>query len=51
MYQVKQQGKVIERFGIFTDAWLYVCLECRAFARIVGPDGTWLVNPGHHTVN
>ncbi len=45
MYQVKQQGKVIERFGIFTDAWLYVYLEVSCYCIISGPDGRWHVNP------
>jgi len=51
MYQVRQRGKTIEMFGIFTDAWLYVYLELDTFARIVGPDGIWSINPGQHTVN
>lgn len=51
MYQVRQRGRIVERFGIFIDAWLYVYLELDAFARIVGPDGIWSVNPGHHGVN
>lgn len=51
MYRVRQQGRIIKAFNIFTDAWLYVYLEMDSFARIVGPDGVWIVNPGKHTVN
>jgi hypothetical protein len=51
MYRVRQQGKVIETFPSFLDAWLYVYLELAAYARIIGPDGRWSINPGHHTVN
>jgi hypothetical protein len=51
MYLVRQQGKTLEAFTIFVDAWLFVYLELDAFARIVGPDGVWVVNPGRHTVN
>lgn len=51
MYHVRQDGKTIGRFGIFTDAWLYVFLELGSFARIVGPDGIWYVNPGQHYIN
>lgn len=51
MYQVRQGGRIIERFGIFVDAWLYVFLELDTYARILGPDGVWIVNPGRHTVN
>ena len=51
MYRVRQRGKVIKSFGIFVDAWLYVYLELNAFARIVGADGIWSVNPGQHDIN
>lgn len=51
MYLVRQQGKIVEKFTMFVDAWLYVFLELNAFARIVGPDGIWLVNPGKLSVN
>jgi hypothetical protein len=51
MYQVRQKGKVIEQFGDFILAWLYVYLELDSHARIVGPDGIWSVNPGQHTIN
>lgn len=51
MYTVRQQGKILTSFGVFLDAWLYVCLELDAFARITGPDGVWFINPGSHKVN
>lgn len=51
MYLVRQQGVTIEEFTWFVDAWLFVCLELDAFARIVGPDGIWVVNPKRYTVN
>jgi hypothetical protein len=51
MYLVRQQGKTLEAFKMFLDAWLFVYLELGAFARIVGPDGVWVVNPGGHKVN
>lgn len=51
MYLVRQQGKIVERFTMFVDAWLYVFLELDTFARIIGPDGIWSVNPGSHSVN
>lgn len=44
MYQVIQNGKEVERFHLFTDAWLFVALSV-CFARIKGPDGTWNINP------
>lgn len=51
MYMVRQQGKTIESFTMFVDAWLYVYLELASYARIVGPDGIWIINPGKHSVN
>lgn len=51
MYLVRQQGKIVQRFTMFVDAWLYVFLELNSYARITGPDGIWLVNPGSHAVN
>jgi hypothetical protein len=33
------------KFPMFTDAWLHVVLELPCFAKIVGPDGEWVVNP------
>ncbi len=51
MYLVRQQGIVLQSFTAFVDAWLYVTLELGAYARIVGPDGIWSVNPGSHSIN
>jgi hypothetical protein len=51
MYLVRQQGKTIEEFTWFVDAWLFAYLELDTFVRIVGPEGVWIVNPGRHTVN
>lgn len=45
MYQVKQQGRIVQSFSFFFEAWLYVRLELQSFARIVGPDGIWTINP------
>jgi hypothetical protein len=44
MYRVIHQSKAIE-FGCFLDAWLYAFLELRSWSKIVGSDGTWIVNP------
>jgi hypothetical protein len=51
MYQVIQQGKVVERFHMFVDAWLFVVLVLPCFARIHGPDGIWTVNPTRTEIN
>jgi hypothetical protein len=48
---VRQQGKIIVSFTMFVDAWLYVFLELESYARIVGPEGIWIINPGKHSVN
>jgi hypothetical protein len=45
MYLVRRQGKTIESFHLFVDAWLYVSLCSTCFCTIIGPDGQWKINP------
>lgn len=35
----------VKSFSMFLDAWLYVVLELPCYAKIVGPDGRWTINP------
>jgi hypothetical protein len=51
MYRVYRQGKIIQRFNDFLDAWLFIYLDLYVCAYITGPDGTWVINPGQHSIN
>lgn len=51
MYHVNQSGKVIQTFAMFVDAWLFIALHLQSYAKIVGPDGLWTVNPSSYKVN
>ncbi len=44
-YKVIIDGKIVKRFSLFHDAWLYSILECSVWTKIVGPDGEWKINP------
>jgi hypothetical protein len=49
VFIVRQQGKTIESFTFFVDAWLFVYLECECFALILASDGdTWTINPAYN---
>ena len=47
LYHVITPGSniFVKSFPLFVDAWLYVVLELPCYAKIVGPDGRWTVNP------
>ena len=51
MFYVLQQGVVVRVFHRFSDAWLFITLECQCYARILEPDGdiihTWTINPAY----
>jgi len=51
MYKVVQRGMVIKQYDMFLDAWLYIVLELVCYARIVGPDGRWTINPIRTHIN
>jgi hypothetical protein len=45
IYKVIQNGEVVAEHKTFVDAWLDIYLRFRAYAKVVGPDGEWIINP------
>lgn len=45
MFLVQQQGKTIDSFYYFFDAWLFCVLNLKSYSMIFEGEESWVVNP------
>ena len=46
MYKIIQQDKTIGCWHFFFEAWLFaILLDDILYLKIVGPDGSWIIEP------